>query len=380
MNVLYICTHSPYETKSGAHQRTHLIFNALCSLAEVDVVCFSDDRRPDKTQADKILYWGSPPSGDRKSVWSLVWFWRRSFIFPVNPEWARVVRDILAQKHYDRIFVRHINNALACDLTVDGRVLIDADDLPEEHFATAARRKGLSIVRRLYYRFAERLARHHTNVPAQRCRRLFLAKQGQCTRPGFVWLPNLPIFGAVSAISPEIPSDKTIFSVGLLSYAPNHEGMARFLGEIWPRIRQAHPDAIMRIAGNGLPVEMQKAWERLPGVFVLGFVPDLATEYNRCRAVVASIYQGSGTNIKVLEALQVGRPCVLSCFAGRGLEDLLVDGQTAMIARDDAEFAEKVSQLIENKELSKRIASNAQRAIGDYLQKHSVSEIIARHL
>lgn len=380
MKALFISTHSPFETKTGAHQRTGLIFNSMCAVADVDVVCFTEDPHPGKPPAGKILYWGSPPVESRKNPMSVLWIWRQNFLFPLNKIWASIVHNILAQQRYDRIVVRYIQNALACGLNLDSRLIIDADDLPEQHYSTAAESGETSFCRRFYYRLAARLARHHTAVIARKCRQIFLANKAQCARPGFSWLPNMPISRPAGRATPGVPASQELLFVSLLSYPPNQEGMAHFLSQIWPDVRRAHPGATLRIAGNGLSAAMHARWSSVDGVSILGFVPDIVAEYSRCRAVVVPIYQGSGTNIKVLEAMQLGRPCVISHFASKGFEGLLVDGETALIARNDREFTDKLAQLLSDRDLSSRIAANADRAIRDYCRQLSIPDILARYL
>lgn len=379
MNILLITTHSPFETKSGAHQRTKMIFEILCTFATVDLICFSSDRKPNEPFPGSILYWGSPSSNKKKPMWSFLWFWHRKFLFPRNRRWAKIIRETLAVKKYDRIIVRYIQNAMACALELNHHLVIDADDLPEEHFRTAAKSAHKSIIRKAYYLFASRLARYHTSVMARKCHCMFVANPHHCGS-NYVCLPNLPIRISPDKIIKDIPENKNIFFVSLLSYPPNQNGMAHFLKHIWPQIRATHPDANLRIAGNGLPLNLQCQWSSNAGVSLLGFVPDIISEYNQSRIVIVPIYQGSGTNVKVLEAMQMNRPCVVSLFACRGFEDLLVDGLTALVAQNDEEFAEKVGILLTNSTIAQQIADQAAHAIPEYYEQQSVSEIIKKYL
>lgn len=42
-SILFISTQSPFETYSGAHQRSYLLFKTLCEIGKVDLVCFTQD-------------------------------------------------------------------------------------------------------------------------------------------------------------------------------------------------------------------------------------------------------------------------------------------------------------------------------------------------
>ena len=68
------------------------------------------------------------------------------------------------------------------------------------------------------------------------------------------------------------------------------------------------------------------------------------------------IYSGAGTNIKVLEALQMGRACVVSREGTRGFTSTLQSGRDYYIASNDQEFADSVIRLLLNDDLCKEIA------------------------
>lgn len=355
-----------------------MIFDALCSLGEVDILCFSEDHPPERPLKGRIVYWGNPTTNRRKSPWSLLWFWHRRFIFPQNHAWTSITKEALARINYDHIFVRHIQPALACGLKLEARLAIDADDLPEEHFASAAK-TCVSTSRKLYYGLMSFLARVHTNRIARRCHLIFVAKKEQSGKAR-VWLPNLPVLDNRRPSPLHISAEKTVLFVGLLSYPPNHLGLDRFLDKIWPHVLAQRPDAQLRIAGHGLPADLQQKWNKITGIALLGFVPDIIDEYNKSRVIIVPIYQGSGTNIKVLEAMLCGRPSVISSFASRGFDDLIENEKTALVAATDEEFAAKINLLLHDTSLAQEIASNAYKAVRDYCQEHSAAQIIAQQL
>ena len=59
-----------------------------------------------------------------------------------------------------------------------------------------------------------------------------------------------------------------------------------------------------------------------PGVVIEGFVPDLADVYATAELVVAPIFSGSGTKVKVLEALSHGLPVVTTPEGIAGLDGM----------------------------------------------------------
>jgi len=86
----------------------------------------------------------------------------------------------------------------------------------------------------------------------------------------------------------------------------NVAGIRDFLRLAWPRVLAEVPEAELRVAGKlGRAVPAGT-----PGVTVLGYVPDLSTEYAVSRVVINPAVAGTGLKIKSIEALANLRPVV----------------------------------------------------------------------
>jgi glycosyltransferase involved in cell wall biosynthesis len=80
-----------------------------------------------------------------------------------------------------------------------------------------------------------------------------------------------------------------------------------------------------------------------PPTVAYGMVPSLESFYADAAVVVCPVIAGSGTSIKVIEALAHGRAVVTTTVGARGLP--LVHGEHAIITDDPAEFAAAVNRL-----------------------------------
>ncbi|MBK8974798.1 MAG: glycosyltransferase [Planctomycetes bacterium] len=101
---------------------------------------------------------------------------------------------------------------------------------------------------------------------------------------------------------------------GDFRHGPNPEA-ARFLAErVAPLLRPG--TAAMWIAGRDSQRALPAA---TAAVSVLGFVDDLSALLGRVRAVVAPVFSGSGTRIKILTALAHGVPVITNALGARGL-------------------------------------------------------------
>jgi glycosyltransferase involved in cell wall biosynthesis len=61
---------------------------------------------------------------------------------------------------------------------------------------------------------------------------------------------------------------------------------------------------------------------------------------------IAPLLSGSGTRLKILEALAAGCPVVSTSIGAEGLD--LIDGQDLLLGDDPEAFAQQVAQVIEN--------------------------------
>ena len=137
--------------------------------------------------------------------------------------------------------------------------------------------------------------------------------------------------------------DPRVVMVGNLAYRPNAEAAAWFLGEVWPRVRAAVPSATFALIGAGADAGPPIGSDS-DGVEMMGEVPDLAAELTRATVSVAPVLAGTGTRVKIVEALAWGLPVVSTSAGASGLD--VVPGRDLLLADDPAAFATAVVWLL----------------------------------
>jgi glycosyltransferase involved in cell wall biosynthesis len=135
--------------------------------------------------------------------------------------------------------------------------------------------------------------------------------------------------------------------IGSFNWIPNREGIVWFIKNIFPRIKENYPEININIAG----IESEKINELkgLDGVNVKGFVKNSSDFLLENGIFIAPLISGSGVKIKVLEALSLGMPCVLTEIAAEGL-DLPT---TINISKTADDFTNDLLQLINNESARK---------------------------
>jgi len=104
--------------------------------------------------------------------------------------------------------------------------------------------------------------------------------------------------------------------LGDYRHGPNPEAATKLAERLWPLVRAKVPDAELLLAGpNDEPI---RGLDQLPGVRVLGFVPDLGELFGSVRVVLSPLWSGGGFRVKSATALAHGLPIITNELGSRG--------------------------------------------------------------
>jgi sugar transferase (PEP-CTERM/EpsH1 system associated) len=103
----------------------------------------------------------------------------------------------------------------------------------------------------------------------------------------------------------------TICFIGRMDYYPNQQGMYFFCNRVMPLIRAEQPEAKLLIVGAN-PSRAVRRLGNLPGVTVLGSVPDVRPHLVKSALTVVPLKIARGTQNKILESMAMGVPVVAS--------------------------------------------------------------------
>ncbi len=146
-----------------------------------------------------------------------------------------------------------------------------------------------------------------------------------------------------------------ILFVGNFRHSPNLDAILYFVKEIYPLIRKRDLSARLVIAGANPPDKVKRT-AMDPSVTVTGFVPDIIPFYYSSGCVVAPITRGSGTRLKILEAMAAGVPVVSTSIGIEGIE--ASDQRDILIADKPDKFADSVLRIFADRDLANNISKN----------------------
>jgi GT2 family glycosyltransferase/glycosyltransferase involved in cell wall biosynthesis len=138
--------------------------------------------------------------------------------------------------------------------------------------------------------------------------------------------------------SRDAPEPRRLLFIGSFAHRPNVLAVEFFLREVWPRLRDVQ---LHVIAGQ----RHERFWDlKHPGVEVEGFVSDVRPAYRRATLVIAPLIASAGTNIKIMEAMAMGKAIVSTEAGVHGIE--LERGKDLVVANSAEEMAEAILRLL----------------------------------
>lgn len=138
-------------------------------------------------------------------------------------------------------------------------------------------------------------------------------------------------------------SANRIVFTGTMRYPPNVEAVTWFANEVFPRVREVVPDAEFFIVGKSPTPTVEDLGER-PGISVTGLVDETATFISHADVSVVPLLEGTGVQVKLVEALAAGSPTVATPVSISGTS--VVDGEHALVRDTPSSFAQAVIDVL----------------------------------
>jgi len=148
--------------------------------------------------------------------------------------------------------------------------------------------------------------------------------------------------------SPDTPEPGRILFIGSFNHLPNLLALDWFLHEVKPLLKTPVTLHVIAGARHEYYLDFYRASvtvdSKLKGLELEGFVADVRPAYRRAAIVIAPLRASAGTNIKILEAMAMGKSIVSTAAGVNGLD--LVAGTDFELADDAAIFAHAVDELL----------------------------------
>jgi GT2 family glycosyltransferase/glycosyltransferase involved in cell wall biosynthesis len=155
--------------------------------------------------------------------------------------------------------------------------------------------------------------------------------------------------------SSEPPEARRLLFIGSFAHRPNVMALQFFLRDVFPRLANV---TLHVIAGQ----RHQRFWALAhPGVEVEGFVSDVRPAYQRATLVIAPLVASAGTNVKILEAMAMGKTIVSTEAGIHGLE--LERGADVVVTGSAEDMAATITRLLDAPLERAKIEAHARQTV-----------------
>jgi glycosyltransferase involved in cell wall biosynthesis len=160
-------------------------------------------------------------------------------------------------------------------------------------------------------------------------------------------IPNCIDFDSYQELSSQEAVASDILFMGKMDYRPNVDAVLWFAEKIWPLLLEKDSDLQWFIVGQKPHLRLE-ALKSSPGITITGYVGSVLPYLQGAKLMVLPLRMGSGTRLKLLEALASSTAVVSTSIGAEGYPGI---GEEAVLIRDDpAAFAEAVLDLLRDEE------------------------------
>ena len=158
-----------------------------------------------------------------------------------------------------------------------------------------------------------------------------------------------------------IPSD-IVFS-GKMDYRPNVDAVLWFVDEVWPIVKQERPSTTFTIVGQKPHARLARLTTE-PDITLTGWVDRVEPYLAGANVFVMPFRIGSGTRLKLIEAMAAGKAMVSTAV---GAEGFPVEHNRELLLVDEAAgFATAVLHLLTHPDERQRLGQAAQQFARQY--------------
>jgi glycosyltransferase involved in cell wall biosynthesis len=377
MKIAFFTPYLPYPLDSGGKIRSYYLLRALSARFDVDLYTVYYAERPPES-AIKVM---------EKHCCQLILFhleksWRtrdriRRILNPLprlvehflTPSSLKLAREMLVKGRYELIIADELCMTPYAELAPNLPRITIRHKIDWVHYKEVgqarpwAMEKILDLIEAVKLRRYERLKMpfYQACVVCSEQDAAFIRQYAP--RMPILIIPNgvdLDTFAPLNRPQNDRP---TLLYVGSLDYYPNIDAIRFFFQKMYDPIRRQVPNVRVLIVGRNPPPDIQRLTQ-LPGVEIIGSVPDVRPYYEQATILIVPLRLGGGTRLKIVEAMAMGLPVVSTSIGAEGLK--VHPGENILIADDPLTFVNDVLRLLSDTALWHRIAAGGRQLAQAY--------------
>lgn len=153
----------------------------------------------------------------------------------------------------------------------------------------------------------------------------------------------------------------TLVFTGSMDWLANEDAILFFADRILPILLRSKPGLTLTVVGRNPTERLRRLALLNPHIRLTGTVSDVRPYVNEAAVYVLPLQVGSGTRLKVFEAMAMGKAIVSTQVGVEGLP--VVAGEHLVIADEPNAFAEAVLRLLDDASLRQGLGQAARRLV-----------------
>ena len=388
MKILLVFPFLPYPPDDGGRIGFFNPIKYLSREHEVSVVCLTDGNQPESSMnVQKLKGYCAELRTFQRSRWQDPHRLLRGMVGQPPgsaakywyPAAGELIRETIRANRPDLVEFHHLNTAIYRNFTGNVPAVLRDHNVEYkvwERFAEHAQ----GLTEKTYARWSAPRVRSYEAEMCTRFDRCVVVSDADAAHLRAV-APQARIDVIASGVdteyfcpvpdAPEEPLSMTL--TGSFEWRPRQQSLLILLTEIFPRLRARVPEAKLYVIGKGVPEHLHRVAHDIPGVTIVGRVPDVRPYIARSALLIHYLESGGGIALKVLEAMAMRKPVLCNSLGCEGIPAR--HGTDIFVADGPENFASAAAYLLQNEAVRRAIAENAYRVA---LEKYSWKRVASQ--
>jgi glycosyltransferase involved in cell wall biosynthesis len=156
---------------------------------------------------------------------------------------------------------------------------------------------------------------------------------------------------------------ETVLFLGSLDQQANLDAVQQLLSTIWPAVAAARVAAKLLVVGSNPPRWLSRRIASVQGAELHGNAPDVRLYLNQCSLLAVPIRKGTGSRLRILEALASETPVISTAIGAEGLR--LLSGEHLTVVDGIPSMATAILTTLSQPQLAQEQAARGRQAVAD---------------
>lgn len=315
MKILFVSAVMPWPLYSGGQIRMYNLLKALSARHEITLVSFIRDES-EREYKKNLSFCRNVEVVMRGRAWKPAYLWaaltgKYPWLLATyhNPEMKQLISDLLKGGPFDLVHIEpfYVLPALP---SLNTPLVISEHNIEYDVYGAYADLYSGYPVHTLLARDVAKLKKWEHTAWRTADKLTAVSKEDAAVMEEYLSHPVTVVSNGVDGAlfsyrKVQKNTHPVVLFTGNFRWLPNREAASKLLDTIWPEIRAAYPNALLRIVGRDMPQTIIQKAKSL-GAEALTDVPDIEKEYQQADFLIAPHGIAGGTKFKMLEAMASG--------------------------------------------------------------------------